>query len=63
MDDIRKDADMIIKKTIQDNLPYKAVENALSEFKLKDKDNIYILSIGKAAWTMCKAACDCLVFS
>lgn len=60
MDDIRKDADMIIKKTIQDNLPYKAVENALSEFKLKDKDNIYILSIGKAAWTMCKAACDCL---
>ena len=50
------DAQEMIKKIIADNLPQKAVEAALKQHEFKG--NIYMAAIGKAAWTMAKAASE-----
>lgn len=55
---LRTDADYIIKKAIEAVLPDEAVVNALLN---KNFDgHIHLVSIGKAAWAMAKAACDYL---
>jgi len=48
----------MIKNIIADNMPGFAVESALKAHDFKG--NIYMVAIGKAAWTMAKAACDFL---
>ena len=52
------EADKIIKTIIAENLPGKAVTDALKAHSF-DK-NIYMIAIGKAAWTMAEAAADFL---
>ena len=51
---MRNDANYIINKTLEQNAPDKAVIKALEGY---DKP-CYIMAIGKAAWTMAKAAHD-----
>lgn len=53
MGDIRNDANLIIKTVINENLPQLSVKNVLN-FKDFTKD-IYVVAIGKAAWTMANA--------
>jgi len=48
----------MIKNIIADNMPRNAVEIALKEHEFKGK--IYMVAIGKAAWTMAKTASDFL---
>lgn len=55
-DCILNDAQQMITKVIKDNLPDTAVQNALEEYNLQG--DIYLLAIGKAAWSMAKAASD-----
>jgi hydroxypyruvate reductase len=55
---IRKDAAEIIKRVINDNLPQRAVRNALVNHAFNGR--VYLLAVGKAAWTMAKAASDIL---
>jgi len=56
---LRDDANKIIKSAINAALPDTAVKNAL-----KDEDfsggRLLLVSIGKAAWSMARAACDIL---
>ena len=58
MPSIHHDAQTIIKNVIADNMPQSAVLDALTQHQFKE--NIYIVAIGKAAWTMAKAASDFL---
>ena len=58
MQNIHDDAKLMIKNIIADNMPGTAVENALRAHNFKG--NIHMVAIGKAAWTMAKAACDFL---
>jgi len=58
MQNIHNDAQTMIKNIINENMPGIAVENALREHDFKG--NIYLVAIGKAAWTMAKAASDYL---
>jgi len=58
MQEIYNDAQLMIKNIIADNMPGTAVENALQAHDFRG--NIYMVAIGKAAWTMAKAACDFL---
>jgi len=58
MRDIIADANSIIKDIIVENMPTEAVINALQEHKFSGR--IHLIAIGKAAWTMAKAASDCL---
>jgi hydroxypyruvate reductase len=54
MEDLYNDAKIIIDRIIQANMPQQAVRGAL---KNKDfRGNLYLLAIGKAAWTMANAA-------
>jgi len=55
---IHSDAQKMIKSIIADNMPRTAVENALREHNFTGK--IYLVAIGKAAWTMASAASDFL---
>ena len=55
---IRNDAELMIKKIIADNMPCQAVEKALKSHKFEG--NIYLIAVGKAAWTMARSACDTL---
>jgi len=48
----------MIKTIIADNMPRHAVENALKSHNFSG--NIYLVAIGKAAWTMAQAASDFL---
>lgn len=58
MDNVRKDAQIIIEETIEKNLPNNSVINAL---ETKDfNKNLHVIAIGKAAWSMAKAASDYL---
>ncbi len=57
MNSIREDAHRIIQESIKEVLPDSAVDKALKDLDVSGKD-IYVLSIGKAAWTMAKAAAD-----
>lgn len=54
---LREDADYIIEKAIKAVLPDNAVKRALEGF---DAENVYVVSIGKAAWRMARAAYDVL---
>ena len=55
---LRDDANAIIRRVIRENLPQPAVESALREHGFEG--DVTLLAIGKAAWTMAKAACDFL---
>lgn len=52
---LRKDADYIVKETIQRVLPDEAVYRALKQKNFGDS-RIFVVSIGKAGWQMAKAA-------
>ena len=54
---LRQDADIIIKAAIQAVLPDEAVKTALENKKF-GSGKIYLVSAGKAAWQMAKAAVD-----
>ena len=54
---LREDADYIIDKAIKKVLPDEAVKRALEGF---DARNVRVISIGKAAWRMARAAYDVL---
>lgn len=56
---LRKDADFIIEKSISEVLPEQAVKAAMRN-KSFDDGKIYVVAIGKAGWTMAKAASDIL---
>ena len=58
MQNIRSDAELMIKNIIADNMPRQAVEAALREHEFVGR--IYMVAIGKAAWTMAKTASDFL---
>ncbi|MCD7777273.1 MAG: glycerate kinase [Clostridiales bacterium] len=57
--DLRKDADIIIKESIQSVLPNEAAAGALSN-KTFEKGRIVAIAVGKAAWQMAKAVSDIL---
>ena len=54
MNTIYKDAQTIISRSIEANLPQAAVYNALKEHEFTG--SIYLVAIGKAAWNMAEAA-------
>ena len=55
---LKNDAAQMIKQIIADNMPTQAVVNALEGHEFKGR--VHIIAIGKAAWTMAKAASDYL---
>lgn len=55
---MREDAYKIIKKTIADCMPDRAVQNALKSLNFAGK--VYVAAVGKAAWVMAAAAADFL---
>ena len=55
---MHQDAQQMIKRIIAENMPEQAVQNALSNHIFEK--NTYLVAIGKAAWTMAKAASDFL---
>jgi hydroxypyruvate reductase len=56
---LRADAERIIKDAISSSVPDEAVINALKGEDLSG-GRLVLVAIGKAAWTMAKAACDVL---
>ena len=58
MQELYRDAQLIIDRLIQANMPQQAVRNALKShnFSADIDRNIYLAAIGKAAWTMAHAA-------
>ena len=58
MDRLYSDADILVKRAIEANMPQAAVENALKGRSFTK--NLYMVAIGKAAWNMAKAAHDAL---
>lgn len=56
---LRKDADYIIKESIQKVMPDAAVIQALKTKKFS-QGNIYVVAAGKAAWQMAKTASEIL---
>ena len=56
---LKDDAMKIIDSAIQAALPDTAVKKALQGLNLTG-GNLYLISIGKAAWSMAKAACEIL---
>jgi len=55
---LRIDAKAMIDRIIKDNLPDEAVKTALKGREFAD--GVYVISIGKAAWTMANVAADVL---
>lgn len=55
---LKKDANEMITKIIEDNMPCRAVKNALNSHEFSGR--IYVVAIGKAAWTMARAASEFL---
>jgi len=55
---IRRDAAEIFREALLEMLPGEAVKRSLSGVRLKDK--IILIGIGKASWTMAKAATEVL---
>ena len=53
---LHDDANVMIEHIIAGNLPQKAVTEALSQLDFKGM--VHLVAIGKAAWTMAKAASD-----
>ena len=58
MNKLYSDADIIVRRAIEANMPQAAVRNAL-EGRVFTK-NLYLVAIGKAAWNMANAACTAL---
>jgi len=58
MEQLYRDADTLIKRSIEANLPQAAVQNALAGRRFSK--SLYLVAIGKAAWNMAKAAHDAL---
>lgn len=56
---LREDAERIVKEAIQRVMPDEAVKQALKG-KHFDKGNVYVVSVGKAAWQMAKTAAEIL---
>ena len=56
---LRSDAEKIYTYAISSSLPDRAVKNCLSSLALP-KENIIVISVGKAAWTMASAAQEVL---
>jgi len=54
MDKLYRDARSIINRAVKENMPGEAVSNALKNRKFTG--NIYLVAIGKAAWTMAFSA-------
>ncbi len=59
IDSLRADADAIIRASLNAAMPESAVREALTG-KTFGKGRLLIVSVGKAAWRMAKAACDTL---
>ena len=59
MIDLHECAKTMVSTIIADNMPSKSVKNAISTHDFGDS-KVYLVAIGKAAWTMAKAACDYL---
>lgn len=57
--ELRRDADIMIRSAIEAVLPDEAVARALSGYK-KGKGRTILVAVGKAAWQMAKAAADTL---
>ena len=55
--DMRECADIMIKRILEDNMPSQAVKNALVGHDFGGR-NIYLVAIGKAAWSMAHAAAE-----
>jgi hydroxypyruvate reductase len=55
---LHSDANQIIKRILYENMPQESVKRALKKHEFRG--NIYMVAIGKAAWTMAKAASDFL---
>ncbi|MEA4964656.1 MAG: DUF4147 domain-containing protein [Oscillospiraceae bacterium] len=55
---LREDANQIIQNAIHAALPDQAVKNALADLPLPEQ--IYLVSVGKAAWQMARAAANLL---
>jgi len=55
---ISNDAQVIIKNIIDDNMPQNAVRDALNQHEFTG--NMYLVAIGKAAWTMAQSASEFL---
>lgn len=51
---IKKDAGIIIERTLSDVMPQRAVREQLE--KLEMNGRVFVIAIGKAAWTMAKSA-------
>jgi hydroxypyruvate reductase len=58
METLHKDAATLINRSIAANLPQEAVRNALKDRAFAD--SLYLVAIGKAAWTMAQAAQEAL---
>ncbi|MCL1997585.1 MAG: glycerate kinase [Turicibacter sp.] len=58
MEKLRKMASDMIRNIIADNMPRTAVQSTLKGHSFKG--NVYLIAIGKAAWTMAKATSDYL---
>lgn len=56
---LRNDADKIVKEAIRQVMPEEAVRRALSG-KAFASGRLIVISVGKASWSMGKAAWDCL---
>ena len=56
---LREDANKIIDEIIKENLPDTAVKKALESHEVTT-DNVYLIAIGKAAYTMARAAAEFL---
>lgn len=56
--EMRKDAETIIRKVIEDVMPDKAVLDSISQFEFRGR--VYVAAVGKAAWIMAQAAADFL---
>ena len=56
---LRADADRIVRESIAAVLPDAAVRRALAEF-CRPAGRLVLVAAGKAAWQMARAALDCL---
>ena len=56
---LRADADTIIRESLQAVMPESIVQEVLTN-KTFGKGRLLLVSVGKAAWRMAKAACDTL---
>ena len=53
---LHEDAKILIRRAIEENLPQEAVHSALKKHSFSG--NVYMIAIGKAAWTMANAASE-----